>query len=137
MPSPTGQLPFLLGQLQQTVETCAEAVRTLSESSSTNARALAVVMDTVEGLEKNVVQFDIILRDNTEQSVLSRLTTMKLLVDRLNADLAKITTDMTAVKEQNSLFRGGKLMLAIVCGVLGWLITTVVALYAAFKGQGS
>jgi hypothetical protein len=140
-------LMLIIGQLLEATKAAAEGLKSVSAEVQGNAKAIIAVSQTVKMVETTITDLKKIVSDATHPGNLvvmtaGHATDIKALKEAL-AELEKSVEALktgftglnfaqvqaTAEKKTNKewLWEGAK--------VVGWIVTTVVALYAAFAGK--
>lgn len=140
-------LMLIIGQLLEATKAAAEGLKSVSAEVQGNAKAIIAVSQTVKMVETTIIDLKKIVSDAAHPNNLVLLTAghaaeiravketvveLERAVETLKSTVGTINTahvQATAQKKTNKewVWEGAK--------VIGWIVTTAVALYAAFAGK--
>lgn len=132
----------IVGRLLEATKAASDGIKTLSDESKTNSASVQAAQQAISSIQRTVIELDRIVRTGNGDSL---VTQIKLAVDeqtRQREDLDDLTSTVEAhtkrldtIDQQNAGAAGGhKIIWYIVAGV-GWIITTIIALYGALHGK--
>ncbi len=136
-------LMIIVGQLLEATKAASEGLKSVSLEVQSNAKVIITASKTLEMVEEKVSELDEIIRDSTNKGNLvavtqthaaelvllhTAVTELKTAVETLRGEIGKLgLTDVKAETTRNHLW--------LTLGFVGWLVTTAIALFAAFNGK--
>lgn len=140
---PSADVMLLIGQLLEATKAAGEGLKTTNTEIQANGRALIAAVKTLELIEETVSELDRLVRTGNGDSLMTRVTMLKSDIEalqeqvkELKADKATLTSEVDALKRDKDSVVTGKGVLKTLGQLLGWIIATAIAVYAALKGQG-
>ena len=145
MSTPKGDndnLMLLIGQLVEATKAASDGLKVVSLEVQNNAKALVAVSATVDSLEKDLTLVDQIVRDSkydgnlvsTSAKHKASLDALHDSVQELKRSVGRVKADVEKLGLGQSTMKASNRTLWTVGMVVGWAITTIVALYGALKG---
>jgi hypothetical protein len=138
----------IVGRLLAATEAASDGIKTLSEETKQNSAAAQAAKQAVESIQQTVLELDRIVRNGSgnngglvTQVRLNSEEMARLRKDHsdLSEEVTKNTGGIAALEKEQATTTGShtsvKTVIIYVVGVVGWAITTAVALYAALKGN--
>lgn len=142
MPAATNKTPdvmLLIGQLLEAVKAATEGLKSSNVEIQANGKALIAAVKTLELVEATVAELDRVVRTDDDNSVITRLAVLRSEVSDLQTQVAGLearvhgaAAQITELESARRRLTWGKHTLWEVAKVLGWVITTGVALWAGF-----
>lgn len=132
---------LLVGQLLEATTAAADGLKTIGTEVRRNSATIVSTAQKLKTLHDTVQQLDRVLRGSGgHESLLGQMHTNNRMLEDVKSAITAVqeeTADLRAavddVKHVQAQITGGKTMLFIVIGGLTWLVTTLIALYAAFR----
>lgn len=144
MPSPrkpSQDVMIIIGQLLAATQAAGDGLKATNAEIQANGKALIAAVKTLELIEETVAELDRLVRTGNGDSIITRLAVLKAEVLDLQKQVSELEGRVHTTAQQltdldlarNSLKTGKHLILELV-KAFGWIATTAIALYAAFKG---
>ena len=135
-------LSLLIGQLLEATKSANDAIKLLGSEVGASSTALAVVQSTIVTINKAVEALNQLVRDGGDDAVLSRLAGLTLKLDNVISRLTTLEEDaetlkdgVEEIKQDKQMILGGKTVLLVAGGVIGWLVSVGLSIYAILKGK--
>lgn len=136
-------LSLMLGRLIEATQTATDGLRSLSQEQRQNQNALLTAVSTIEVLERTVHELDQLVRTGTgpnADSLIMRVAAngsevarLLTLIERLERAGAALRAEVDALAAHSHRAIGMKTSVVYTILIVGWLLTTGIALYAALK----
>ena len=135
----------IVGQLMEATKAASDGLKSVSAEVQNNVRTIIAAVTTLEAVEVRCKEIDDIIRgtlnannivkmsqQHTDQLVLLHASVQSLhtMVTTLKADIAKLDTTANAA---NTKARTTKDVIWTFLLFFGWLVTTAIAVFAAFN----
>jgi prefoldin subunit 5 len=142
------ELKELVAKLQEAARITADSIKALSENSKDNAHELAAIRVEFETLQKLVNALNVLVRTGDGGSIISIVTQLHLMqqeqkqlrkelenmpkeLEKMAEDVEKLTQTITDLHLTNVKMSTGSRVLLWVGGIVGWVVTTAIAVYGA------
>lgn len=142
-PAASDDLMLIVGQLLEATKAASDGLKSMSVEVQSNAKAIIAAVKTLEKVEETVSELDEIVRDSINQGNLVGVTQGHTVqITGLHAALGDLKKSLDDLKAQvgtlghsDVKLRSAKDTVWAVVKFLGWIATTVVAVYAAANGK--
>lgn len=142
------ELKELVAKLQEAARITADSIKALSENSKDNAHELTTIRVEFETLQKLVNALNVLVRTGDGGSIISIVTQLHLMqqeqkqlrkelenmpkeLEKMAEDVEKLTQTITDLHLTNVKMNTGSRVLLWVGGIVGWVVTTAIAVYGA------
>ena len=141
-------LMLIVGQLMEAAKAASEGLKSLGQEMKDNSTTIAGAQLTIEQLDKAVMALEhlvsgsdnkdsLILRSYAHAAALEDLTAalkdLSKAVDDLESQISSVSSNQTNNKAK---WYGASKATLIIGAIVGWVITTVIAVYAAVSQAG-
>ncbi len=135
---PSGDIMLLIGQLLEAAKAASDGLKSTNLEIQANGKALIAAVKTLELIEETVAELDRVVRTGNGDSLVTRLAMLRVEVKDLQEQVCALEkraeglhTQISSLDSDRQKVVGGKHLLWVLAGVLAWLVTTGVAVYAA------
>ena len=133
---------LLIGQLLEAAKAAGEGLKSTNVEMQANAKALIAAVKTLELVEETVADLDRVVRTGNGDAIITRLAILRTEVDDMQSTVGELETRVHAVSVEvgtvakaHDRLAAGKNVLWEAAKVVGFVITTGIALYAAIWGK--
>lgn len=136
-------LMLIVGQLLEATKAASDGLKSMSAEVQSNAKAIIAAVKTLEKVEETVAELDEIIRDSTNQGNLVgvtqghtvQITGLHAAVGELKKTLDDLKEQMGTLDNNHAKIFSAKAAIWEVAKILGWIVTTGIAVYAALNGK--
>lgn len=133
-------LMLIVGQLLEAARTASEGLKSTTAEVRANALAVATILKTIESIEEAVDSVHEVIFDPKPGNLIGVVTSHTNLIATVQGALARVENTMDTMRKQldslktnRATIAGASNAFSSTAQVLGWLITTGIALYAAIS----
>ncbi len=134
---------LLIGQLLEAAKAAGDGLKSTNLEIQANGKALIAAVKTLELIEETVADLDRLVRTGNGDSIVTRLAVLRAEVTDLQGQITALEARVHSVHTILGSFDGdrtrfmtGKTILLTLAGLLAWLLTTGISVYAAVYGKG-
>lgn len=134
---------IIVGQLLEATKAASDGLKSMSIEVQTNAKAIITAATTLSMVSDQVSQLDKIIRDSTHSGNLlsttsghaAAISALHAAVEELRSEVENLQAEVGHLGVGHTQQAAARNVLWDAAVVLGWVFTTAVALYAAFRGK--
>lgn len=135
-------LMLIVGQLLEATKAASDGLKSMSVEVQGNAKAIIAASKTLEVIERKVGELEEIIKGGTDESLVfmahghtTDIAQLRVAIEELKKAVAGLTTDLGKLGSTAATIKGTKDVVWEVGKVVAWIVTTAIALYAAFNGK--